>query len=256
MKLASWNVNSIKIRNEAARAWLAESNTDVLLLQEIKCETDKFPAADFHGMKYEHVTACGQKTYNGVAAISRRPFEVIHTALPGDDGDAQARYLEIKMNNLHIINIYAPNGNPIGTEKFDYKLKWLARLEMRLKELLNANLPFIVMGDYNIIPEDIDAHDPAAWMGDALYQPESRAMYRRLINLGLTDAIRMHHPKDEIFTFWDYQANSWARNNGIRIDHILMSPAVADRCTAAGVDKNPRGKEQPSDHVPVWVELR
>lgn len=256
MKLASWNVNSIKMRSAAAQAWLAESNTDVLLLQEIKCETDKFPSADFHGAKYEHVTACGQKSYNGVAAIARRPFEVIAEKLDGDENDAQARYLEIKINNLHIINIYAPNGNPVGTEKFDYKLAWLARLEARLKFLLQNNLPFVVMGDYNIIPGENDCHDPAAWMGDALYQPESRAMYRRLIHLGLTDAVRMFYPTQHLYTFWDYQGGAWSKDFGIRIDHILMSPTVADRCTAAGVDKTPRGQEQPSDHVPVWVELK
>ena len=256
MKLASWNVNSIKIRNEATREWLRESNTDVLLLQEIKCETDKFPGTDFHAAKYEYVIACGQKAYNGVAAISRRPFEVIHSALPGDDGDAQARYLEIKTNNLHIINIYAPNGNPLGTEKFDYKLAWLARLEARLTELQRANAPFIVMGDFNIIPEDNDCYDPAAWTGDALFQPESRAAFRRLINLGLTDAVRMFYPTEHLYTYWDYQGGAWSKDFGIRIDHILMSPGVADRCVAAGVDKTPRAKDQPSDHVPVWVELR
>lgn len=225
-------------------------------MQEIKCETDKFPTADFQTTEYKHVTACGQKTYNGVAVAARRPFEIIIDRLPGNDADEQARYMEIKINNLHIINIYAPNGNPIGTEKFDYKLAWLTRLENRLKELLQNNTPFIVMGDYNIIPNEDDCYDPKAWMGDALFQPESRAVYRRLINLGLTDAVRMFHPKEHLYTFWDYQGGAWSKDFGIRIDHILMSPSVADRCIAAGVDKTPRGKEQPSDHVPVWVELR
>ena len=256
MKLATWNVNSIKVRGAAVREWLAEHQPDALLMQEIKCETDKFPSAEFVATKYEYTAAVGQKSYNGVAVVARRAFDVVHTALPGDETDTQSRYLEIKINNLHIINIYAPNGNPLGTEKFDYKLAWLARLELRLGELLANNIPFVLMGDFNIIPKNHDCHDPNAWLGDALFQPESRAAYRRMINLGLTDAVRMFYPHEEIFTFWDYQGGAWQRNHGIRIDHILMSPTVADRCSAAGVDKSPRGKEQPSDHVPVWVELR
>jgi len=256
MKLAAWNINSIKIRAPAVESWLGEHQPDVLALQEIKCETAAFPADIFRAANYEHSQAAGQKAYHGVAMISRRPFEVIYAALPGDEADAQARYLEIKVNNLHVINIYAPNGNPVGTEKFIYKLAWLARLEARLAELMKNLTPFVVMGDFNIIPEERDCHDPIAWQGDALFQPESRAAWRRLINLGLTDAVRMFHPRNEIYTFWDYQAGAWARNHGIRIDHILMSPTVADRCTGAGVDKSPRGRDQPSDHVPVWVDLR
>jgi len=256
MKLATWNVNSVKMRAAAVVDWLGEHAPDVLALQEIKCETAAFVADAFHAAGYAHVLPIGQKSYNGVAMISRRPFEVMHSALPGDATDIQARYAEIKINNLHIINIYAPNGNPLGTEKFTYKLAWLVRLEDHLRELMNANTPFIVMGDFNIIPEDRDCYDPIAWQGDALFQQESRAAFRRLINLGLTDAVRMFHPQDEIYTFWDYQAGAWARNYGIRIDHILLSPTAADRCTGAAVDKSPRGRDQPSDHVPVWVELR
>ncbi len=256
MKLATWNVNSIKIRAAAVAEWLAEHQPDVLALQEIKCETAAFVADTFHAAGYAHVLPIGQKSYNGVAMISRRPFETVLTALPGDETDAQARYAEIKINGLHVINIYAPNGNPVDTEKFPYKLGWLTRLEARLRELMRHNMPFVVMGDYNIIPTDIDCYDPIAWQGDALFQPESRAAFRRMVNLGLTDAVRMFHPRDELYTFWDYQAGAWQRNNGIRIDHILMSPAAADRCINAGIDKSPRGREQPSDHVPVWVELR
>ncbi len=256
MKLASWNVNSIKIRANAVRDWLAEHTPDAILLQELKCETAAFPAEVFHAAGYEHTLAVGQKAYNGVAIIARRKFDVVHHALPGDDADAHARYQEVIINNLHIINIYAPNGNPIGTEKFTYKLAWLTRLQTRLQALMKENKPFVIMGDYNIIPEAADCFDPAAWMGDALFQPESRAAFRRLINLGLTDAIRMFYPHETLYTFWDYQGGAWNNNLGIRIDHILMSPAVADRCMAVGIDKAPRGREQPSDHVPVWVELK
>jgi exodeoxyribonuclease-3 len=256
MKLATWNVNSIKIRAPAAAAWLTEHAPDVLLMQELKCETAAFPAEAFRAAGYEHISAVGQKSYNGVAVVSKRKFDVLHEALPGDAGDAQARYQEVCINGLHIINIYAPNGNPLGTEKFPYKLAWLARLQARLEILTRENKSFIVMGDFNIIPEDRDCYDAAAWMGDALFQPESRAAYRRMINLGLTDAIRMFAPTEHLYTFWDYQAGAWQRNHGIRIDHILMSPAAADRCIAAGIDKSPRGREQPSDHVPVWVQLR
>jgi len=256
MKLATWNVNSIKIRSAAAREWLGEHQPDVLLMQELKCEAAAFPADDFHATGYEHIHAVGQKTYNGVAMVSKKKFDIVLEKLPGDEADAQARYLEIKINNLHIINIYAPNGNPLGTEKFTYKLAWLARLQSRLAELMKNNTPFILMGDFNIIPGDRDCYNPAVWMDDALFQPESRAAFQRMVNLGLTDAVRMFAPQDEIYTFWDYQAAAWQRNHGIRIDHILMSPAVADRCAAAGVDKFPRGREQPSDHIPVWVELR
>ena len=256
MKLATWNVNSVKMRGAAAAAWLGEHAPDVLALQELKCETAAFPAEVFRAAGYEHSLVVGQKAYNGVALVARRPFEVVQTTLSGDADDTQARYAEIKLNNLHIINIYAPNGNPIGTEKFTYKLTWLARLQARLEDLMKTNTAFIVMGDFNIIPTDQDCHEPNAWAGDALFQPESRAAFRRMMNLGLTDAIRMFHPQEELYTFWDYQAGAWARNHGIRIDHILMSSSVADRCTAAGVDKSLRARDQPSDHVPVWVELR
>lgn len=256
MKLATWNVNSIKIRSGAVREWLGTAAPDVLLMQELKCETAAFPADDFRTAGYEHIHAVGQKTYNGVATVSRRPFEIVFDHLPSNEEDVQSRYQEIILNNLHVINIYAPNGNPLGTEKFPYKLAWLARLQQRLETLTRENKSFVIMGDFNIIPEDRDCYDPATWAGDALFQPESRAAYRRMINLGLTDAIRMFYPSDELYTFWDYQGGAWPRNHGIRIDHILMSPAVADRCTGAGIDKSPRGREQPSDHVPVWVALR
>jgi exodeoxyribonuclease-3 len=256
MKLASWNVNSVKIRAPAVCEWLAAAAPDVLLMQELKCEAAAFPADAFRAAGYEHHHIVGQKTYNGVAIVSRRPFEIVLESLPGDETDAQSRYQEITINNLHIINIYAPNGNPLGTEKFPYKLAWLARLQVRLETLSRENKSFVVMGDFNIIPEARDCYEPAAWAGDALFQPESRAAWRRMVNLGLTDALRMHHPDEQLYTFWDYQGGAWQRNFGIRIDHILMSPTVADRCADAGADSAPRAKEQPSDHVPVWLALR
>jgi exodeoxyribonuclease-3 len=256
MKLATWNVNSIKVRHETVREWLAQAAPDLLLMQELKCETSAFPAEIFRAAGYEHIHVVGQKAYNGVAIVSRRPFKVVLDTLPGDTADEQSRYLEIIINNLHVMNIYLPNGNPLGTEKFHYKLAWLARLQQRLETLTRDAKSFIIMGDFNIIPEDHDCYNPAAWYGDALFQPESRAAYRRMLNLGLTDAVRMFYPRENLYTYWDYQGGAWSKNFGIRIDHILMSPSVADRCAAAGVDKTPRGKTQPSDHVPVWVELR
>jgi len=258
MKLATWNVNSIKVRLEAATAWLKEAVPDVVVLQEIKCVDENFPTAAFEELGY-NCAVHGQKTYNGVAILSRRPLEDVTPRLPGGDSDDHARYLEAIVpgdnGTVRVASIYAPNGNPIGTEKFTYKLGWLERLTARAKALLVQEESLALMGDYNIIPEPDDVWDPKAWLGDALFQPESRAALRRLEYLGLTDAFRACNAESHQYTFWDYQAGAWQKNHGIRIDHILLSPQAADRLKGSGIDKHVRDRDKPSDHVPVWCEL-
>lgn len=253
MKLATFNVNSVRARLPNLIEWLGEAKPDAVLLQEIKCEEKDFPAADLKAAGYESFVT-GQKSYNGVTVLSRSPVKEILSALPGGD-DPQARYQEVELEGLRLINIYAPNGNPLGTEKFSYKLAWLERLAARLEVLLREGVPFAIGGDFNIIPEVRDCLDPATWAGDALFQPESRAMHRRFIYLGLTDAFRALHPTETGFTFWDYQAGAWAKNNGIRIDHFLLAPALADRLRRCEVDRAPRGKEKASDHTPLVLTL-
>jgi exodeoxyribonuclease III len=258
MKLATWNVNSVKARLEPAIAWLKEARPDVLALQEIKCTDDTFPREAFESLGY-NCAVHGQKTYNGVAILSKRPLEDVTPRLPGGDEDDHARYLEAVVKGdrgiVRVASIYAPNGNPIGTEKFTYKLKWLERLRLHAQEILSFEEQAVLMGDYNVIPMPEDVHDPKAWLGDALYQPESRAALRRLENLGFTDAFRACNTAPGQYTFWDYQAGSWRRNNGIRIDHILLSPQAADRLQRCEIDRDVRGGEKPSDHVPIWCEL-
>ncbi|HWA29546.1 MAG TPA: exodeoxyribonuclease III, partial [Rhizomicrobium sp.] len=201
----------------------------------------------------------GQKTYNGVAILSKRPMEDVTPRLPGGDGDDHARYIEAIVPGdkgvVRVASIYAPNGNPIGTEKFAYKLGWLDRLHTHAKEILRLEEPVALMGDFNVIPTPDDVYDPKAWLKDALFQPESRAALRKIENLGFTDTIRACHPEPNLYTFWDYQAGAWQKDHGIRIDHILLSPQAADHLKASGIDKQVRGREKPSDHVPVWCEL-
>jgi exodeoxyribonuclease-3 len=259
MKIASWNVNSIKARLEPALAWIKAAKPDVLALQEIKCIDENFPAEAFEALGY-NCAVHGQKSYNGVALLSRRPMEDVTPRLPGgDDSDDHARYLEALVAGekgvVRVASIYAPNGNPQPGPKFDYKLAWLERLRRHAKGLLANEEPIVLMGDYNIIPTELDAERPKAWIKDALFQPESRAALRRIENLGYTDAFRSQHPRGGHYTFWDY-FGSWERNNGIRIDHLLLSPQAMDRLKASGIDRAVRGaSEKPSDHVPVWVEL-
>ncbi len=258
MKLVTWNINGVKARLETAVAWLKEAAPDVVCLQEIKSVDEGFPAEMFEELGYTVVTH-GQKGFNGVAILSKLPLEDVRARLPGDDSDEQARYLEATVigpeKAVRVAGLYLPNGNPIGTEKFTYKLAWMARLEAHVRTLLADEMPLAVLGDYNVIPTPADAKRPEAWTGDALFQPESRAAYRALVNLGLTDAIRATHPEPGVYTFWDYQAGAWNKNDGIRIDHILLSAQAADLLRSAGIDKHIRGWEKPSDHVPVWVEL-
>ena len=258
MKIATWNINGIKARLDTALTWIADAKPDVLCLQEIKCVDDAFPAGAFENLGY-NVATHGQKGFNGVAVLAKSRFDEIRSGLPGAPEDMQARYLEVSLSTpsgaLTVASIYLPNGNPIGTEKFTYKLSWMDRLSARARDLLAEEQPLVLAGDYNVIPEPLDARNPEAWRNDALYQPESRARYRALTHGGLTDAIRACHHGPNIFSFWDYQAGSWQKNDGIRIDHILLSPQATDRLAAAGIDRQTRGWEKPSDHVPVWIEL-
>jgi exodeoxyribonuclease-3 len=258
MKIATWNVNSIKVRLDAAVAWLKEATPDVVAFQEIKCLDENFPAEPFEALGY-NCAVHGQKTYNGVALLSKYPLEDVTPRLPGGDGDDQSRYLEAVVTGgkgtLRIASIYAPNGNPIDTEKFPYKLSWLGRLHDHAKNLLANEEPVALIGDYNIIPEDKDCYDPKAWMNDALFQPQSKAALRKIENLGYTDAFRARNQAAGQYTFWDYQAGAWRKNHGIRIDHILLSPQGLDRLNACGTDKHVREGDKPSDHVPVWAEL-
>lgn len=258
MRIATWNINGVKARIAQLEGWLAQARPDIVCLQEIKSVDEGFPAAPLEALGY-NVAVHGQKGFNGVAILSRYPLEDVRRGLPGDPEDAQARYVEAvvsgKRGALRIASIYLPNGNPIGTDKFAYKCRWMERLEAHTRGLLALEEPLVLAGDYNIIPEPVDARQPDAWVNDALFQPESRAVWRRLLALGLTDAIRACHPGPGVYSFWDYQAGAWQRNNGIRIDHLLLSPQAADKLVAADVDKGPRGAEKPSDHTPVWAEL-
>ncbi len=257
MKIATWNVNSLKVRLPHLLRYLeADTAPDILLLQELKCQTDDVPRAEIEALGY-HVEAVGQKTYNGVAIVSKHPISVVLRHLPGDDTDEQARYLEADIAGLRVAALYLPNGNPVETEKYPYKLGWMARLLGRAANLLAEDRPFLLGGDYNICPTDADLYDPVGWRDDALVRPESRAAFRRLLNLGLTEAFHALHPTaTHAYSFWDYQAGAWQRDNGLRIDHLLLSPAVADRLEACEIDKEPRGWERASDHTPVWCRLR
>jgi exodeoxyribonuclease-3 len=254
MVIASWNVNSIRARLEHVKAWLAAQNPDILLLQELKAT--EFPALLFKEMGYESA-AVTQKSYNGVAILSRHRIDVVSTVLTGDDADTHARFLEASINGIRVVNIYLPNGNPVGTDKFLYKLAWMDRLHRQMQIWLESGMPTVVGGDYNVIPEDIDCHKPASWMHDALFQPESRVRYRALLGLGYVDAFRSLHPDEKgCFTFWDYFRKAFESNRGIRIDHLLLSPSLAQRLESCEIDRGPRALEKPSDHTPIIAHLR
>ncbi|HEY1415666.1 MAG TPA: exodeoxyribonuclease III [Caulobacteraceae bacterium] len=258
MRVATWNVNSINARLETVLGWFREAAPDVACLQEIKCVDEKFPAAEFEALGY-NCAVHGQKSYNGVAIVSKTPLEDVRKGLPGDDGDDHARYLEAVVSGPHPVRvaaIYLPNGNPIGTDKFAYKLAWMDRLATHAGELLSLEERLVLTGDYNVIPEPQDADDPASWTGDALFQPQTRAAWRRLKWLGLTDAYEAADGAPGGYTFWDYQAGAWQRNHGIRIDHALLSPQAADRLESVVIHRDVRARDKPSDHVPVVVELR
>ena len=224
-------------------------------MQETKSQDMSFPITAFEELGW-HVVFHGQKSYNGVAIASRHKIENVILGLPGDDSDEHARYMEATISGIRVATIYLPNGNPAPGPKFDYKLHWLERLEARAIKLLEEEMPIVLGGDYNVIPDDKDCFDPAGWAGDALIRPESRAAFRRLIHLGYTDALRSHHPSEVFYTYWDYQASAWQRDNGVRIDHFLLSPEAIDRLEKVTIDRNPRGLEKPSDHTPIICELR
>jgi exodeoxyribonuclease-3 len=258
MKIATWNINGVRARIDSATAWLKDAGPDILCFQEIKTEDGSFPVEAFEDLGY-NVAVHGQKGFNGVALLSKHPLEDITRGLPGGEGDEQARYIEavvsVRGGAIRIGGLYLPNGNPVGTEKFAYKLAWMERLEAHARALLAREERFVLAGDYNIIPEPDDARFPENWAGDALFQPESRKAFRRLLNLGLTDAFRACHREPGNYTFWDYQAGAWQKNNGIRIDHLLLSPQAADCLRRATIDKRTRAWERPSDHVPVVIDL-
>jgi exodeoxyribonuclease-3 len=258
MKIATFNINGIKARLPALLDWLQEAAPDVVALQEIKCLDDAFPRLELDGLGY-NVETCGQKGFNGVAILSKRPMEDIARGLPGDDGDAEARWIEATVvgerGAVRVCCLYLPNGNPAPGARYDYKLAWMERLRARAIELIETEQPALLAGDYNAIPEARDAARPESWREDALFLPQTRAAWRSSVNLGWSDAVREVTQEDKVYSFWDYQAGAWQKNNGIRIDHILLSPQAADRLSGAGIDADVRGREKPSDHVPVWVEL-
>lgn len=258
MKIATFNINGIKARIDALPAWLEEADPEVVLLQEIKSIDAAFPRTVFEDLGYNLETH-GQKSFNGVAILSKRPLEDVTRGLPGDPEDEQARYIEATVvgdhDALRVCGLYLPNGNPALGPKYDYKLAWMARLEARAKALLAQEIPFVMAGDYNIIPQAEDAAKPENWLEDALYRPESRTAFRKLLNLGLTEAFRARTLGPGHYSFWDYQAGAWNRNNGIRIDHLLLSPQAADMLQDCQIDKDVRGRDKPSDHVPVWIDL-
>jgi exodeoxyribonuclease III len=257
MRIATWNVNSIRQRVENMQAWLAEASPDIVCLQEIKCTDEAFPREAFETLGY-NVAVHGQKTFNGVALLSKLPFDEVKSGLDGGDGDVQARFLEALVSTkggvVRVVSLYLPNGNG-GDEKYAYKLNWMERLINFSRERLKLEEPFVLAGDYNVIPTPLDAKRPEAWVNDALFLPPTREKFRALANLGLTDALRAVSDAGGLYSFWDYQAGAWQKDDGIRIDHLLMSPQAADRLIDAGIDRHVRAWEKPSDHVPVWVDL-
>ncbi|MCF6429795.1 exodeoxyribonuclease III [Leisingera sp. MMG026] len=266
MKIATFNINGIKARAQALPDWLDEAQPDVAVLQEIKSVDEAFPREMLEERGY-NVETHGQKSFNGVAILSKLPLEDVRRGLPGDDSDEQARWIEatvVGKQAIRICGLYLPNGNPVELEpdgspvagsKYAYKLAWMERLKARAEALLAEEMPALMAGDYNIIPQAEDAKRPEAWLEDALHRPESRAAFQRIVNLGFTEAFRARHQGPGHYSFWDYQAGAWNRDDGIRIDHFLLTPQAADLLRDCQIDKDVRGREKPSDHVPVWVEL-
>lgn len=262
LTIASFNVNSLRARLANILGWLNDAKPDVALLQEIKCQESEFPRLEIESLGYQ-VAISGQKSYNGVAILSRTKFDLVERALPGDESDVQARYLEAVIDHpegevwksCRVATIYLPNGNPVESEKYPYKLAWMRRLRTHAEQLLRHEQPIVLGGDYNICPTDLDVYDPAGWADDALCRPESRAAFRAIVNLGYTDAFRVCNGEGHRYTFWDYQAGRWQRDEGLRIDHLLLSPQAADRLEDCQIDRKPRMQEKPSDHTPIWCRL-
>ena len=254
MKIASWNVNSVKVRLPHLLAYLEDAQPDVMCLQETKCPAADFPTLEVSGLGY-HVETIGQRSYNGVALLSKEPARDLVCGLPGNSEDEQPRYIEASFGGVRVASIYLPNGNPVDTDKFIYKLAWMERLVDHTRDQLRCEIPFVLAGDYNICPTDDDVYDPVAFRDDALCRLEARSRFRTLVYLGLTDAYRVFHHEPHRYTFWDYQAGRWHRDEGLRIDHLLLSPHAADRIVACDIDKKPRAKDRSSDHTPIWCEL-
>ena len=255
MKIATYNVNGIGARLPVLLRWLGETKPDVVCLQELKAPQEKFPEAEITAAGY-HAIWHGQKSWNGVAILARsgKPVEV-RRGLPGDDEDTHSRYIEASIDGIVVGCLYLPNGNPAPGPKLDYKMKWFERLTLHAATLLESGKPVVLTGDYNVMPTEKDVYKPEKWVDDALFRPEVRAAFHTLVAQGWTDAVRQLHPTETIYTFWDYFRNAYGRNAGLRIDHFLLSPAVAKRLTSAGVDKEVRGWEKSSDHAPVWIQL-
>jgi len=255
MRIASWNVNSMKARLGHVIDYCKAGHTDIILAQELKMTDENFPYDAFAEIGW-NVAVHGQKTYNGVAILSPHPIENVENRLAGDDEDEQARFIQAEIGGLHVASIYLPNGNPCPGPKFDYKIGWMDRLDAVATKLLASEKPVILGGDYNVIPQAIDCYDENSWINDAAYHPETRSRYFKLLHKGYTDAFRSIHPEGQYFSFWDYQAGAWQKNNGIRIDHLLLSPEAANRLQDAGIDKGPRGLERASDHTPIWCDIK
>jgi exodeoxyribonuclease-3 len=258
MKIATWNINGVKARIGNLLHWLQESQPDIACLQEIKSVDDQFPRAEIEALGY-HVETHGQKGFNGVALLSKLRFDEVNRGLPGDESDEQARFIEGVFSTasgaLRVVSLYLPNGNPVDTGKFPYKLGWMERLNRWAGERLALEEPLVLAGDYNVIPEPIDARHPENWLSDALFQPQTRQAFRRLADLGFSDAVRSVTDAPDTYTFWDYQGGAWQKNNGIRIDHLMLSPEAANHLVSASIEKHARTWEKPSDHVPVAIEL-
>ncbi|MEM7523333.1 MAG: exodeoxyribonuclease III [Pseudomonadota bacterium] len=258
MKIASFNINGVKARLPALLDWLREASPDVALLQEIKSVDEGFPREPIEDLGY-NVETHGQKGFNGVAILSKRPIEDVTRGLPGDPSDEQARWIEATISGeataVRVCGLYLPNGNPAPGPKYDYKLAWMERLHARAAELIQSEEIALMAGDYNVMPQEEDVHDPTGWAEDALFLPQTRAAWRKIVALGYTDAFRALNGAAGNYTFWDYQAGAWNKDHGIRIDHFLLTPQAADRLEACEIDKAPRGREKPSDHTPIWVDL-
>jgi exodeoxyribonuclease III len=263
MKIVTWNINGVRARIDNLLHWLKESQPDIVCLQEIKTLDDGFPRFEVEVLGY-HVETHGQKGFNGVAILSKLRFDEVNLRLAGDEADEQARFIEGvfsvrdargKKTALRVVSLYLPNGNPTGSDKFTYKLAWMDRLENWARARLELEEPLVLAGDYNVIPQPLDARFPENWVNDALYQPETRQAFRRMESLGFTDAVRAVDDGPGVYTFWDYQAGAWQKNNGIRIDHLMLSPEAADRLVSASIEKHVRAWEKPSDHVPAVVNL-
>jgi exodeoxyribonuclease III len=257
LRIATWNVNSVRQRLPHLLDYLKEVRPDALCLQEIKCLDDQFPRLEVEELGY-NIETHGQKTFNGVAILAKRPFEVAR-GLPGDQNDSQSRYLEAVIpaggGVVRIASIYLPNGNPVDSEKYPYKLAFMERLIVHAKKLMQYEEPLVLTGDFNVIPEPRDAAHPEQWTSDALFLPQTRMKFRELVALGLTDALRATTDAGGLYTFWDYQAGAWQKNNGIRIDHLLLSPEAAGRLSSVVIDKDMRGRDKASDHTPIRIDL-